>query len=82
MLAMPWAKTGREKLSVMGISRLDGSCGNITIGADITLIEANKGVQAYNHIGKSAAGSTCGTVTMAAGLNDSGEGGSQRNTYP
>ena len=61
-----------------------GSCGNISIGADITFVEARKGDNANtsNHIGKSVSGSTCGTVTVATSLNDSGENGSSRYIYP
>ena len=52
---------------------MDGSCGDITIGSGITSVEVNKGYNAYNNIGKSAEYSTCGTVSVAAGLYDSGE---------
>jgi hypothetical protein len=59
-----------------------GSCGNISIGADITFVDARKGAYASNHIGIGVSGSTCGTVTVAAGLNDSGEDGSSRHISP
>lgn len=49
------------------------SCGDITIGSGITSVEVNKGDNAYNIIGKSAEYSTCGTVSVAADLNDGGE---------
>ena len=52
---------------------MSGSCGDITIGSGITSVEVYKGYNAYNNIGKSAEYSTCGTVSVADGLTDTGE---------
>ena len=46
-----------------------GSCGDITIGADVLFVVATCGEWGLNPIGAGAAG-TCGTVTIAPGLTD------------
>ena len=51
------------------------TCGDITIGPGITFLIAMKGEIALKHIGRGGLSSTCGTVTVAPELYDTGEDG-------